>query len=66
MSSHKATEFLLLDSVVARLTIHGVPGQERAKTLMSQFSDLSKTLQAICQPPREEVIFFDHRAYYPV
>ncbi len=61
-----ATEYLVLHSVTARLAIHGVPGQERAKTLMSQFSDLSKTLQAICQPPREEVIFFDHRAYYPV
>jgi hypothetical protein len=61
-----AIEYLVLHSVVARLTIRGVTGQQRAKTLKSQFSDLSETLQAICQPPRDEVIFFDHRAYYPV
>jgi hypothetical protein len=60
------TEYLVLHSVVARLTIRGVAGQERAKTLMSQFSDLSKTLQAICQPPRDKVIVFDRRGYYPV
>jgi hypothetical protein len=61
-----ATEYLALHWVRARLTIRGVTGQDRAKTLMSQFSDLSKTLQAACQPPRSKVIFFNHRAYYPV
>ena len=61
-----AVEYLVLHSVIARLTIRGVTGQERSKTLMSQFSDLSKTLQAVCQPPRNKVIFFNHRAYYPV
>lgn len=61
-----ATEYLVLQSVVARLTIYGATRQDRADRLKSQFSEISENLQAICQPQRNKVILFNRRAYYPV
>jgi hypothetical protein len=61
-----STEYLVLQSVVARLTIHNVTSKKGVKKLKSDFWELSESLELICLPPRDEVIRFDHRAYYPV
>jgi hypothetical protein len=61
-----AKEYLVLNSVVACLTTHNVTWRHGTKTLISHFAGLSKKLEVICQPPQDEVIRFNHRAYYPV
>jgi hypothetical protein len=58
-------EFLVLQTVVARLTIPNVTYKKGEKKPKSDFWELSKKLELICLPPRDEVIRFDHRSYYP-
>jgi hypothetical protein len=51
-----ATEYLVLNSVTACLTIHNVTWRHGTKTLISHFAGLSKKLEVICQPPQDESI----------
>jgi hypothetical protein len=61
-----STEYLILDAVVASLTIGNASTEDDNTSGLPRYAAYLQNFTAICQPQREVPIFFRGRAYYPV
>ena len=59
-------EYLILDSVVASLTIRNASSLRGGTNGLPRYASYLRQFTAICQPQRDVPIFFRGRAYYPV
>jgi hypothetical protein len=60
------TEYIVVDPIVACLTIKAPAPQATSPGAEPWFRILCKILKKVCLPPADDVIFFEGRAYCPV
>ena len=64
--SDMSNEYIILDAVVASLTIGNASSQDDDTSGLPRYAAYLQKFTAICQPQRKVPILFRGRAYYPV